>query len=75
MRWDNPRIWLWIAAGIVMVNGFFPTVWILLTSFKTEGELTRIPITWLPENPTLQNYVQIFTNTPITRYFLSLIHI
>lgn len=71
MRWDNPRIWLWIAAGIVVVNGFFPTVWILLTSFKTEGELTRIPITWLPENPTLQNYVQAFTNAPIMRYFLN----
>lgn len=71
MKLDNPRIWLWIAAGIVVINGFFPAVWILLTSFKTEGELTRIPITWLPDNPTFQNYVQALTNAPIGRYFLN----
>ncbi|MDX2005983.1 MAG: carbohydrate ABC transporter permease [Meiothermus sp.] len=67
----NPRIWLWVAAGIVVVNGFFPAVWILLTSFKTEGELNRIPITWWPAAPTVQNYVQAFTNAPIGRYFFN----
>ncbi|MFN3392084.1 MAG: carbohydrate ABC transporter permease [Meiothermus ruber] len=71
MKLNSPRIWLWIAAGIVVINGFFPAVWILLTSFKTEAELTRIPITWLPENPTLQNYVQALTRAPIGRYFLN----
>ncbi len=71
MRLNTPRIWLWLAAAIVMVNGFFPAVWILLTSFKTEGELTQIPITWWPENPTLQNYIQAFTSAPIGRYFIN----
>jgi multiple sugar transport system permease protein len=71
VKLNSPRIWLWIAAGIVVINGFFPAVWILLTSFKTEAELTRIPITWLPENPTLQNYVQALTRAPIGRYFLN----
>ncbi|WP_027882689.1 carbohydrate ABC transporter permease [Meiothermus rufus] len=71
MRLSTPRIWLWLAAAIVMVNGFFPAVWILLTSFKTEGELTQIPITWWPENPTLQNYIQAFTGAPIGRYFIN----
>jgi multiple sugar transport system permease protein len=71
MKLNSPRIWLWIAAGIVVINGFFPAVWILMTSFKTEAELTRIPITWLPDNPTFQNYVQALTNAPIGRYFLN----
>ena len=44
---------LWLAAAIVVVNGFFPAVWILLTSLKTETELIRSPITWLPEAATL----------------------
>ena len=30
------------------VNGFFPALWILLTSLKTETELISIPITYLP---------------------------
>ena len=35
----NRRAVVWFAAIIVGVNGFFPAVWILLTSFKTETEL------------------------------------
>jgi len=67
----NPRIWLWIAAAIVVVNGFFPSVWIFFTSIKGEAELTRIPITYWPEKPTLQNYVQAFREQPLGRYFLN----
>lgn len=71
MKFDNSRIWLWIAAGIVVINGLFPVVWILFTSLKTEAELTRIPITWLPDEPTVQNYVQVVSETAIGRYFIN----
>jgi multiple sugar transport system permease protein len=57
-----------IAAAIVVVNGFFPAVWILLTSLKTEAELVSKPITYLPHHPTLANYVQAFTDQPLLRY-------
>ena len=57
-----------IAAGIVVLNGFFPALWILLTSLKPEAELVRKPITWLPDAPTLHNYVQAFTDQPLLRY-------
>ncbi len=57
-----------IAAGIVVVNGFFPALWILLTSLKVEVELVKTPITWWPDNPTLQNYVQAFTDQPLLLY-------
>jgi len=59
---------LWLAAGIVVVNGFFPAIWILLTSFKTETELLKVPITFLPDAPTLDNYVLAFTAQPILRF-------
>ena len=49
----NRRAIVWLAAIIVVVNGFFPAVWILLTSLKTETELIKVPITYLPEAPTL----------------------
>lgn len=67
----NPHIWLWVAAAIVMVNGFFPSLWIFFTSIKPEAELTRIPITYWPEDPTLQNYLQAFREQPLARYFLN----
>jgi len=50
------------------VNGFFPALWILLTSLKTETELIRSPITYLPDAPTLQNYVTAFSAQPLLRF-------
>ena len=57
-----------IAAAMVVVNGFFPAVWILLTSLKTESELVSKPITYWPHNPTLANYVQAFSDQPLLKY-------
>jgi len=68
MKLMDPRGLRFIAAAIVVLNGFFPALWILLTSLKTEAELVAKPISYLPHNPTLQNYVQAFTDQPLLRY-------
>jgi len=60
----------WIAATIVVVNGFFPAVWILFTSLKTETELFRKPITWIPHEPTLRNYVAAAIEQPLFQVFM-----
>jgi multiple sugar transport system permease protein len=60
-----------IAAAIIVVNGFFPAVWILLTSFKPELELVQKPITYLPQDFTWQNYVQVFAQQPLGLYLLN----
>ncbi|XUY29604.1 carbohydrate ABC transporter permease [Agrobacterium sp. rho-8.1] len=54
-----------IAAGILLINGMFPALWILFTSLKSEAELTAKPITWIPHVPTLQNYMQAFSDQPL----------
>ncbi|KXG84887.1 carbohydrate ABC transporter permease [Agrobacterium bohemicum] len=54
-----------IAAGILLINGMFPALWILFTSLKTEAELTAKPITWIPHAPTFQNYMQAFSDQPL----------
>jgi multiple sugar transport system permease protein len=64
----SPRTLRLVAAGIVVLNGFFPALWILLTSLKTETELVSKPITYLPHHPTLVNYVQAFTDQPLLRF-------
>jgi len=56
---------VWLAAAIVAANGFFPALWILFTSLKTEAELLRYPITIVPHDPTLLNYVRVFVDQPI----------
>ena len=37
----------------LIVGGIFPAFWLLLTSLKTDGELIRQPITYLPDAATL----------------------
>lgn len=64
-------LWLRLAALIVILNGTFPILWILATSLKTETELTRRPITWLPDDPTLGNYVRAFAEQPLPLYILN----
>jgi multiple sugar transport system permease protein len=60
-----------VAGGLLLLNGFFPALWILFTSLKTEGELTRVPITWVPNAPTLANYATAFTDQPLLRYLFN----
>jgi ABC-type glycerol-3-phosphate transport system permease component len=60
---------VFIVAGMIM---FIPLAWVLLTSFKTPPEVTRLPITWLPDNPFhYENYVKLFEIQPFSRYFLN----
>ena len=54
-----------IAGAIVVLNGFFPALWILFTSLKREAELVHKPITYWPHAPTLNNYIQAFSDQPL----------
>lgn len=65
--------YVFVRLGLVLMilNGLFPAAWLVLTSFKTENELTRIPITYLPQHPILHNYVDVFTQNPFARFLLN----
>lgn len=64
----NRKAVVWFSAIIVAVNGFFPAVWIFLTALKTETELIKSPISYLPLAPTLANFETAFTAQPILRF-------
>ena len=44
---------------ILSVVAVFPLVWVLLSSIKTNGELTSNPTKFIPINPTLDNFVHV----------------
>jgi multiple sugar transport system permease protein len=67
-RFPSAKRMTWIAGAIVVVNGFFPAIWILFTSLKTESELMRLPITIWPSAPTLANYSRVFVDQPIMTF-------
>ena len=39
---------------------FFPILWLLSASFSTQVELFTVPLHWIPQHPTIQNYMEIF---------------
>jgi multiple sugar transport system permease protein len=45
----------------------FPLVWLLSTSFKPPRELVKLHPTLIPDNPTLDNFVQAFTEQALGR--------
>ena len=55
--------------GVIVL---FPFYWMILTSMKNYGSYNaeRIP-TFLPLEPTLQNYQEAFSSVPLGRYFLN----
>jgi multiple sugar transport system permease protein len=57
-----------LAAALVVINGFFPAVWVLLTSLKSEAELVQRPITYWPEAGSIANYIRAFTDQPLLSY-------
>ena len=44
---------------LVMVFIFLPVMWLIISSISTRSELLSVPIHWIPENPTLENYISI----------------
>jgi multiple sugar transport system permease protein len=48
-----------------------PFIWMILTSFKTGGETLRVPPTFWPESPTLENYRTILSDPklPLLRFY------
>ncbi len=68
MRLPSFRRATLLAAIIIVANGVIPALWILLTSMKTETELMRVPITVLPDTPTIANYIRVFVDQPMLTF-------
>lgn len=60
------------AVLVVAVSAtLLPFAWMFLGAFKTQGELLRRPITWWPEQPTLDNFLVWFNELHIGTFFLN----
>lgn len=56
---------------LLVIYVFFPFSWIVTTSLKTNPEAMSIPITWIPERLTFQNYFEIWEGYHFTIYFMN----
>ena len=62
---------LLLVLGLAMT--LMPFVWMILASFKMATEIMRVPPTFWPENPTLNNYQTILQDPklPLARFYFN----
>ena len=65
------RAWLYLVLVVGLVAVVTPFVWMVLGSVKSEGELRQSPPTWWPQNPSFDNYTQLFSRLNFGRYFFN----
>lgn len=65
------NILLGISISIVTFIIMLPIYWMAITAFKTPEEAYRLPITYFPVNPTLENVIKIFSEEKYLRFFLN----
>ena len=58
-----------IAAWTVALIIFFPVLWMILTSFKTEVSAVAMPPEFLSADWTLDNYVEVWARSDYPRFF------
>lgn len=71
-----PRVvWSRVATNVVLVLVclFFllPLAWIILSSFKSNQEIFKVPFQWLPTHWMWSNYSDAFQAVPLGRYFVN----
>jgi multiple sugar transport system permease protein len=62
-------LYVLLAIGLVLMVA--PFIWMVLGSFKPQGEFLRLPPTWLPEQPTTGNYERLVQQLDMPRFFFN----
>jgi multiple sugar transport system permease protein len=65
----NILIYLILFAGLVIMIG--PFLWMISTSFKTTNAVLQIPPQWIPDSPTANNYLRLFSEFNFYRPFIN----
>jgi multiple sugar transport system permease protein len=65
----QPWVYVVLTGGLVLLVG--PFLWMLLGSFRPDRELKQVPPAWLPQDPTLDNYRNLFERLDFPTYFFN----
>ncbi len=57
----------YIISILLAVLALIPFLWMISTSLKSRGALMSIPIEWIPAEPTLDAYTEVFSRFPFLR--------
>jgi len=70
-RTNNHSIISDILLIIVLISVVFPFLWVLLSSFKNEGDIINYPPKLFASHYTINNYIDIWKTIPMTRYIIN----
>ncbi len=62
------RIFLWLAIVAIVLFCLAPILWQMLTSFKVNEDIAKVPNVYFPTRFTLNHYVDLFTRRPFFNY-------
>lgn len=71
LKYTVGRILFWLLIIFIFVYLIFPFYWTINSSLKTESELQKTPATFVPEDPTMQNYFAVLRNNRFLRGLLN----
>lgn len=57
----------YVVSIVLAVIALIPFLWMISTSLKSRGALMSIPIEWIPAEPTLDAYTEVFSRFPFLR--------
>lgn len=57
----------YVVSMLLAVIALIPFLWMISTSLKSRGALMSIPIEWIPAEPTLDAYTEVFSRFPFLR--------
>jgi putative chitobiose transport system permease protein len=62
----------YVLLSLVAVITVFPFVWVLFTSFKGfEDPIYSVPPQLIPRDPTIENYLRVWSQLPVGRFYLN----
>ncbi len=61
----------YLAMLLAVVIVGLPVYWTVIASFKESREIYSVPPSWLPQEPTLENYTRAWQAAPFGRYYVN----
>lgn len=66
-NWTLGKLIIWVTLVIMAFLFIMPIIFMVLTSFKVEGQIWAYPIVWIPNPPTAANYIAAMDQIPYFR--------
>lgn len=67
----SPRILVYATLAVAALLSLFPLYWLAISAFKTQPQIFASPPQWVPLPPRVENFQQIWRETPIARAFVN----